>query len=141
MALDSRPKYGAEIIHDGDFVSLSAKNTLPVQLFTPDHGDVQLTSTAVNLSASGANQLLIATVAGARILVYQGFIAAATANTVTFQSTTTAITGPIGMIAGGQIQFPNTGEPWLVTGSGQPLRATMGGSATFAGILHYKTST
>ena len=97
---------------------------------------------AINASASGGNTI-VAAVAGKRIRVVSYVIVAAGSVTATWQSASTALSGPMSLAASGGasasigIMAPGGAYGLFQTESGEALNLSLGGAVNVAGHLCY----
>jgi hypothetical protein len=97
---------------------------------------------AINASASGGNTI-VAAVAGKRIRVVSYVIVAAGSVTATWQSASTALSGPMSLAASGGasasigIMTPGGAYGLFQTESGEALNLSLGGAVNVAGHLCY----
>ena len=100
----------------------------------------------INAVSSGSStQVLIAANAAYAIEVYQYSFSSTADCTVTWQSDSTAISGPMSVVANGgfvnvaaPVTAPGQAEPLLKTAKGEGLKMTISASATIGGHLVYK---
>lgn len=97
---------------------------------------------AINASASGSNAI-VAAVTGKRIRVVSYVIVAAGAVTATWQSASTALSGPMSLASSGGasasvgILAPGGAYGLFQTEAGEALNLSLGGAVTVAGHLCY----
>lgn len=94
---------------------------------------------AINASTSGANNTIVAAVAGKQIRVMGYVLNGLTAVTAQWHSNTTALSGPIALGATGTFVCPNdNGDGHMETVAGEALKLTLGGAVQVSGHIVYR---
>jgi len=97
------------------------------------------------VSTGGTNEIVVAANAAYAIEVYQYSFSSTADCTVTWKSDTTAISGPMSVVANGgfvnvaaPVTAPGQAEPLLKTAKGEGLKMTISAAATIGGHLVYR---
>ena len=88
-------------------------------------------------AASAADNEIVAAVAGKAIIVWNYTLISTSANTLTWKSATTAITGAMAVAANGGISTPDSNRGLFITTAGEALNLAFSGATQVSGHITY----
>ncbi len=92
--------------------------------------------TAVNNSAGG-NIAAPAGISGAIIRIYKLYLVFSGNTNITFQDGSTALSGPMAMLANGSITLSMDGTPWFTTSVGNAFNINSSASVQVSGAVYF----
>lgn len=100
---------------------------------------VNLSSETVNFTTTGS-VTVVPGIASQLIRIFRMFLVVSAATNLTFEDSSTALTGAMNMTANGAIILDFDGEPWFVTSSGNGFVINQSGSAQISGRIYFTQS-
>lgn len=92
-------------------------------------------------SSSGTIAAIAAPAATEVIRVYKLFLVLGGITNITFEDGSTALCGPLPMLANGSITLDNDGLPWFTTSPGNAFNILNSGAVLVAGTVYYTVNT
>lgn len=99
----------------------------------------QLTPVVINSASSGLNTL-VAGAGGKTVRLYRLVLFVGGATNLTFEDSSTPLSGPIPMNAGGSIILDYSGDPWYTTAAGDALNINSSSAVQLSGTAYYVQS-
>ena len=91
----------------------------------------------VPINGAGATVSVITAVAGTIFRVYKIWLVTGGSTNLTFEDGTTALSGPVPILANGSIVLDMDGWPWFVTSAGNAFNILNSGTAQISGTVYY----
>lgn len=100
----------------------------------PQSGVVPVASV---VNSSSGTVAAVAAVSGYIIRVYKLFLVVGGTSNLTFEDGSTALSGPIPLVANGSVVLDNSGTPWFTTSAGNAFNILNSGSVQISGTVYY----